>query len=161
MEAAAYFLPVLGATLGFRLLRRHRASTEIKSSKIKSATSDVQKSSTAPSQARCFLGAFIDGQWAAASNTGTIDVLDPCTGQAIGQISCCSAKEANKALKAAEASRKNWAAMSLKRREQLILAFRDKLLEHKDELVELDILETGKVSLSGLYIHNANICFRI
>ena len=35
--------------------------------------------------------------------------------------------------------------MSLARREQLILAFRDKLLEHKDELVELDILETGKV----------------
>ena len=141
MEGAAYFLPFLGATLGFRLLRRRSIPAN------KEPNNREEKSKTAPPiNTRRYLGAFVSGQWTtSSSNTRTMNVLDPCTGQTIGEISCCSEDEAQAALKAAAAARKGWAAMSLARREQLILAFRDKLLEHKDELVELDILETGKV----------------
>ena len=141
MEGAVYFLPFLGATLGFRLLRRRSISPN------KGPNNREEKSKPSPSiDTRRYLGAFVNGQWSTrSSNIRTMNVLDPSTGQTICEISCCSEDEAQAALKAAATARKGWAAMSLARREQLILAFRDKLLEHKDELVELDILETGKV----------------
>ena len=113
MEGAIYFLPFLGATLGFRLLRRRSILPNKRSNKNTENCGEKSKSSP-PINTHRYLGAFVSGQWATgSSNTRTMDVLDPCTGQTIGEISCCSKDEAQAALKAAAAARKGWAAMPL------------------------------------------------
>ena len=41
----------------------------------------------------------------------------------------------------------DWGKMPMKRRAELIMAYQSALLAHKEELVTLDMLETGKVNL--------------
>lgn len=96
-------------------------------------------------------GALIDGVWTAGDGLGSIDVLDPSTGEAIGHISACGAEQASLALEAAHRAAPGWAALSIDAREEHIINFREKLLEKKTEIMEMVMKETGKVSDNANY----------
>jgi len=55
------------------------------------------------------------------------------------------------ALKAAEAAGPSWAALSVDKRGELIMKYREKLLEKKDMIIDVLIKETGKVAGNADY----------
>jgi len=98
-----------------------------------------------------FSGAFVDNAWTDGSALPAINVLNPATGETLGTVSACGQAEADAALAAAAAAAKTWGASSIDERAGHIAAFREKLLESKDEIVALLVGETGKVTGNAGY----------
>ena len=90
-------------------------------------------------------GALIGGVWTGAT-AGTIKVYDPATGEAFDEVSKCDATHAAAALEAAKAAGPAWEALGIDGRASHIESFKAKLLEHKDEIIGLDVRETVRAS---------------
>ena len=75
-------------------------------------------------------------------------VIDPATGEAIGQIPAGAAPEAHEAVTAARAAQVSWARTAAEARGSLLKAAARRLREHARELAELQTRETG-TPLSG------------
>ncbi len=73
-----------------------------------------------------------------------IESFNPATGEKIGEVPSMSESEAMDALRRAAAAQKKWAKKSFAERARLVLAFRQQLLDHIDELAELISKENGK-----------------
>ena len=87
---------------------------------------------------------FIDDKWSATDSGRTIDVINPATEQVIAGAPEVQPEHIQQALDAAEAAFTTWSAMPLSERRPLILAYADLLEEHRDEVIDLLIAETGK-----------------
>jgi succinate-semialdehyde dehydrogenase/glutarate-semialdehyde dehydrogenase len=74
----------------------------------------------------------------------TIDVLDPATGQAIGQIPAGTPEDADRAARAARAALAGWARTDGAERGSLLKAAARRLRDHADELAEIQTRENGK-----------------
>jgi acyl-CoA reductase-like NAD-dependent aldehyde dehydrogenase len=85
---------------------------------------------------------LINGQ----SNFGqaSIDVTDPATGQAIGQVPEIDADSIRQSLVAAQNGFEVWSKTTPVKRKETILRYADLLEENKDRIVALLISETGK-----------------
>eukprot|EP00039_Didymoeca_costata_P033003 m.40276 g.40276 ORF g.40276 m.40276 type:complete len:482 (-) comp9644_c0_seq1:46-1491(-) len=95
-------------------------------------------------------GALINGVWH-SDGLEKLPVLDPSTGENTGEIYLCKEREANRALEAASAALDVWQCKPIAERESCILKFRDILLAHKKEIVDMVIKETGKVRGNAEY----------
>jgi acyl-CoA reductase-like NAD-dependent aldehyde dehydrogenase len=99
-----------------------------------------------------FQGALINGMWTGeAEGLKVLPVFNPATGQEIGQVTACQAEQANQALNAAKMAATTWGVTSINERAALIEAYKKKLLEKKQEIVDLLVLETGKVAGNADY----------
>lgn len=99
-----------------------------------------------------FKGALINGVWTGeADDLKALPVFNPATGQEIGQVTACQAEHANQALNAARQAATTWGVSSINERAALIAAYKEKLLEKKQEIIELDVAETGKVTGNAEY----------
>ena len=89
---------------------------------------------------------LIAGEWVAPVGGGTIPVFDPATGEQIAAVAAAGAADVDKAVAAARAAfeRGPWRGMSGATRTKLIWRLADLLLEHADELAELETLDNGK-----------------
>lgn len=87
---------------------------------------------------------FIDGNWC-ESDEGTVkDVINPATGEVIGQISIGSAKDVDRAAKAAYEASKKLEKMHVFERADLCLKVADAIMAHQEELAQILSKEHGK-----------------
>ncbi|MDA0362331.1 MAG: NAD-dependent succinate-semialdehyde dehydrogenase [Proteobacteria bacterium] len=87
---------------------------------------------------------LIDGEWIAADNGGTLNVVNPATGEAIGTVPACTSKETARAIEAARRAFPTFSTMPLLERVGLLWKLHDALLDNQKSLAELLTLEQGK-----------------
>lgn len=88
---------------------------------------------------------FIDGRWVAPSSGQTLDVVNPSTGESIGRIARGSAADIDRAVIAARtAFETSWGAMAALERGRLLSRLGLSILEHLEELAEIEAADTGK-----------------
>ncbi len=81
----------------------------------------------------------------------TIDVINPATEQVIACVPQIEPKNITYALDSADNAFKIWSKMSLAIRSDLVLKYANLLEQHKDEIVDLLITETGKPADNAEY----------
>ncbi|NYT72903.1 NAD-dependent succinate-semialdehyde dehydrogenase [Halomonas sp. QX-2] len=88
--------------------------------------------------------AYIDGSWVAADSGEQITVLNPATGEAIGDIPRLGKAETERAIDAADAALPAWRALTAQERADLLMRWHDLMLEHQQDLAMLMTFEQGK-----------------
>ena len=97
-----------------------------------------------------FIGAprqlFIDGQWADAASGKTFETPNPATGETLARVAEGDAEDINRAVKAARRAFEEgpWSRMTPSERGRIIWRIGDLILEHADELAQLESLDNGK-----------------
>jgi phenylacetaldehyde dehydrogenase len=97
-----------------------------------------------------FIGAprqlFINGQWVDAASSRTFETPNPATGETLAHIAEGDAEDINRAVRAARAAFDDgpWSRMSPSERGRIIWRIGDLILEHVDELAQLESLDNGK-----------------
>ena len=87
-------------------------------------------------------GWYGNGQWHSCSQQ--YEVMNPATGQLLAKIAKCGAKETQIAIDAAEHALVSWRQTTAKERSKILRRWFELMLEHKDALAELMVLEQGK-----------------
>lgn len=88
--------------------------------------------------------AYIDGSWVAADSGEQITVLNPATGEPIGDIPRLGKAETERAIDAADAALPAWRALTAQERADVLLKWHDLMLEHQQDLAMLMTYEQGK-----------------
>src|SRR5579862_1029695 len=109
-------------------------------------------SATATSAAR---GAFIDGQ-AQASETQTLTITNPGTGETVGLVTNSSPETVDAAVRAAAAAGRGWARLGYADRGRILHACAEAFDGHVEELVPMLVAEQGKTLREArLELHKA------
>jgi succinate-semialdehyde dehydrogenase / glutarate-semialdehyde dehydrogenase len=87
---------------------------------------------------------YIGGEWVDGAEGDTIAVEDPSTEETLVEVASGNRDDAFKALEAAVAAQKEWAATSAFERGEILRRAYEKMTEHADELALLMTLEMGK-----------------
>jgi phenylacetaldehyde dehydrogenase len=88
---------------------------------------------------------FINGQWTDAASGKTFDTPDPATGETLARVAEGDAEDIDRAVRAARAAFEGpWSRMSPSERGRIIWRIGDLILEHADELAQLESLDNGK-----------------
>jgi phenylacetaldehyde dehydrogenase len=88
---------------------------------------------------------FINGRWTDAASGKTFDTPDPATGETLARVAEGDAEDINRAVRAARAAFEGpWSRMSPSERGRIIWRIGDLILEHRDELAQLESLDNGK-----------------
>lgn len=88
--------------------------------------------------------AYIDGSWVAADSGEQITVLNPATGEVVGDIPRLGKAETERAIDAADAALPAWRALTAQERADLLFKWHDLMLEHQQDLAMLMTYEQGK-----------------
>jgi succinate-semialdehyde dehydrogenase/glutarate-semialdehyde dehydrogenase len=95
-------------------------------------------------------GLFIGGEWLDSGDGGRIDVADPATEEIIASVASGTPDDATKAVDAAYAAGKAWAATAPRERAEILRAAFELLESKKDELAVIISREEGKTRAEGL-----------
>jgi phenylacetaldehyde dehydrogenase len=89
---------------------------------------------------------FINGQWSDAASGKTFETPDPATGETLARIAEGDAEDIDRAVKAARKAFEEgpWSRMTPSERGRIIWKIGDLILEHTDELAQLESLDNGK-----------------
>jgi phenylacetaldehyde dehydrogenase len=89
---------------------------------------------------------LIDGEWVEARSGNTLDVYDPSTGEPIAHVPAGDAEDVDLAVAAARRAFESgpWSRMSAAERGRVIWRIGDLILEHADELAEIESRDNGK-----------------
>jgi phenylacetaldehyde dehydrogenase len=89
---------------------------------------------------------FIDGQWRDAASGKTFDTPNPATGETLARIAEADAEDINQAVAAARRAFESgpWSRMTPSQRGRIVWKIGDLILEHADELAQLESLDNGK-----------------
>src|SRR6202050_2001061 len=88
---------------------------------------------------------FINGQWTDAASGQTFDTPNPATGETLARVAEGDAEDIDRAVRAARAAFEGpWSRMSPSERGRIIWRIGDLILEHADELAQLESLDNGK-----------------
>src|SRR5580658_8570858 len=105
---------------------------------------------TVDSRVEEFTGAprklFIDGEWTEAASGKTFETPNPATGETLANVAEGDAEDINRAVRAARRAFESgpWSRMTPSDRGRLIWRIGDLILEHTDELAQLETLDNGK-----------------
>ena len=97
-----------------------------------------------------FIGAprqlFIDGQWTDAASGETFETPNPATGETLARVAEGGAEDIDRAVRAARRAFEEgpWGRMTPSERGRIIWRIGDLILEHTDELAQLESLDNGK-----------------
>src|SRR5215510_10119044 len=97
-----------------------------------------------------FIGAprqlFINGQWADAASGKTFATPNPATGETLARVAEGDAEDIDRAVRAARRAFEEgpWGRMTASERGRIIWRIGDLILEHTDELAQLESLDNGK-----------------
>jgi len=101
---------------------------------------DVEAFVAAPQQL------FINGQWADAASGKTFETLNPATGETLAHVAEGGAQDIDRAVRAARKAFDHgpWSRMTPSERGRIIWRIGDLILEHAQELAQLESLDNGK-----------------
>ena len=88
--------------------------------------------------------AFAGGEWIAADDGSTFEVIDPASGQVIADVPALGATETLRALDAAEEAFKTWGKSLARDRARTLKRWGELMLEHVDDLALIMTAEQGK-----------------
>jgi len=89
---------------------------------------------------------FINGQWCDAASGKSFETPNPATGETLARIAEGDAEDIDRAVRAARRAFEDgpWGKMSPSERGRIIWRIGDLILEHTDELAQLESLDNGK-----------------
>ncbi len=87
---------------------------------------------------------LINGQWVSADSEETFSVINPATGEVIGNVPASGHGETERAISAAAKAFPEYAAKPLLERVELLWKLHDALLDNQKDLAELLTIEQGK-----------------
>ncbi len=87
---------------------------------------------------------FVGGDWVDAASGETMEVVNPATGETIGEVPSCGAADVDRAVEAAKKALPDWLDATPKERSELLHKLADVLDEHGEELAQLESLNVGK-----------------
>ncbi|MEH7512386.1 CoA-acylating methylmalonate-semialdehyde dehydrogenase [Gottfriedia acidiceleris] len=93
---------------------------------------------------------YIDGKMIAGKSGRFQEVFNPATGEVIAKVPLASVEEVQYAIKKAEAAFPAWRDLSVAKRAEIVMAFRNLLTENKDKVIELICTESGKTEEDAL-----------
>jgi len=85
---------------------------------------------------------YINGEWVATPKT--FEVINPATGDIIGQVADGSRADAKRAIEAAHAALPAWRALTAEQRAELLTAAYRRILERLDDIARVLTMENGK-----------------
>ncbi len=88
--------------------------------------------------------AYVAGQWIDADDGKTVAVTNPATGEPLGTVPLCGAKETERAIAAADKAQKAWRNVSAKDRAATLRKLNDLMLANTDDLALIMTCEQGK-----------------
>ncbi|ULG72864.1 aldehyde dehydrogenase family protein [Macrococcus brunensis] len=89
-------------------------------------------------------GLFINGEFVQAEGNETLEVSNPATGETLGKVAKATEGDVDKAVQAAKEAFKTWRYTSPTERAEYLNKIADAILEHKDEIAQIETLNTGK-----------------
>ena len=95
---------------------------------------------------------YINGEYQKASSNASFEVLDPSTGKQIATASEANETDVNLAVQAARNAFDNgeWTQMPAQERSNILYEFARLLKAHREELAELESIDSGKVYETAL-----------
>src|SRR5512133_4128800 len=87
---------------------------------------------------------FIGGEWVDAVEGGTMEVLNPATGETIAEVASGTQADVGRAVEAAKKALPEWLETTPGERAEALLKLADLLDEHAEELAELESQNVGK-----------------
>lgn len=87
---------------------------------------------------------YVDGQWVHAKNNGSIGVINPATGEQLGEVPHFEEADTQKAIDAAQRAFQSWAKRSASDRSQIVRKWYELIMQHAEELAKILTLEQGK-----------------
>jgi phenylacetaldehyde dehydrogenase len=89
---------------------------------------------------------FINGQWVDAASGKTFETPDPATGETLARVAEGDAEDIDRAVRAARRAFEDgpWSRMTPSERGRIVWKIGDLILEHLDELAQLESLDNGK-----------------
>ena len=89
---------------------------------------------------------FINGQWCDAASGRTFETPNPATGETLARVAEGGAEDIDRAVRAARRAFEEgpWSRMTPSERGRIIWRIGDLILEHADELAQLESLDNGK-----------------
>jgi len=87
---------------------------------------------------------WIGGEWRDSSDSSTFEVLDPGTGDLIAEVASASAADATLAVEVAHAAGEKWREVAPRQRAEILRRAFEVMIERRDELATLIVLENGK-----------------
>ncbi|WP_304616624.1 NAD-dependent succinate-semialdehyde dehydrogenase [Paracoccus sp. (in: a-proteobacteria)] len=88
--------------------------------------------------------AFVAGEWVDADDGATFEVTNPARGDVIARVADLGRAETARAIAAAEAAMKDWAARPAKERAQVMRKWFDLMMANQDDLGTILTAEMGK-----------------
>jgi 1-pyrroline dehydrogenase len=87
---------------------------------------------------------FVGGEWVEAVDGGTMEVLNPATGETIAEVPRGTQADVDRAVEAAKRALPEWLKTPPAERSEALLALARSIDEHADELAELESQNAGK-----------------
>src|SRR5580693_4426546 len=89
---------------------------------------------------------FINGQWAEAASGKTFATPNPATGETLARVAEGDAEDIDRAVRAAREAFDNgpWGRITPSERGRIVWRIGDLILEHAEELAQLESLDNGK-----------------
>jgi 1-pyrroline dehydrogenase len=87
---------------------------------------------------------FVGGEWVDAAEGGTMDVVNPATGETIAQVPSGTQADVDRAVQAAKDALPDWLETTPGERAEALLKLADLIDEHTDELAQLESQNVGK-----------------
>jgi len=90
------------------------------------------------------LANYVGGEWREAGGAGTLDDVDPASGEVAALAPLSDRQQVREAVEAARGAQPGWRAVPPQRRARALLALREQLLARREELVALVTADMGK-----------------
>ena len=87
---------------------------------------------------------LVGGEWVGAADGGTMEVLNPATGETIAEVPRGTAADVDRAVAAAKKALPEWLETTPAERAEVLLKLADLIDAHSDELAQLESLNVGK-----------------
>ena len=121
---------------------RYLPETLRKDSPMTSGTTDLKTLLKDPSLLET--RAYVAGEWMDAPDGATFDVMNPARGDVIAKVADMGRAQVSRAIDAAEAAMKDWAARPAKERAQVMRKWYDLMMQNQDDLGTIMTAEQGK-----------------
>lgn len=87
---------------------------------------------------------YIGGKWVEAAGTETLPDIDPATGDLAAEVPLSNRSDIDAAVAAASAAKEEWRAVPPQQRARSVMALREILTEHREEIAALVTADMGK-----------------